>query len=119
MSNPFWQKMDFGFRAHLFGRSIMLDTTFRVEYRSAHPTEDQTVDQDYPWFYAKNLAIRVGREGVSLPPLRVIPFSLQSGVGLVKGIQLFRDARRWLKENGNRYVRDPRDLVREWDVNQE
>ncbi|MDP3178698.1 MAG: hypothetical protein Q8M76_12405, partial [Spirochaetaceae bacterium] len=56
LSNPYWQKMDFGFRAWLWGEEIRVAQALKVGYVDSPPIEDQTADECYKWFWLKNLA---------------------------------------------------------------
>lgn len=119
IAHPFWQKLDFGFRIHLFGGDIPIVPLFRVAYRSMPEPEDQTIDESYARFYAKNLAIRVHDGETRIPRTAAVAFAIRSRLGVTASIRTFQDARRWLESVGDRITVDPRDLVEEWSVEHE
>ena len=114
--NHFWQKMDFGFRAHLWGERMRLNTALRATYRSLPEPEDQTADESYLPFYARNLAVRVVDGSALVRRRGALSFGLRAGVSFVQAWREFSDARTWVQHNAARFKGDPRRLVREWDV---
>ncbi|HUX12679.1 MAG TPA: hypothetical protein VMW87_06600, partial [Spirochaetia bacterium] len=58
MVSSYWQKMDFGFRVHMWGESVRTNLVFRITCISPPPAEDITPDADHRVFYLKNLSIR-------------------------------------------------------------
>ncbi|MFW5827530.1 MAG: hypothetical protein ACOCU4_05540 [Alkalispirochaeta sp.] len=116
IQNPFWQKLDFGFRTHLWGGRIFAVSTFRASYQTMPEPEDQTSDRSYARFFAKNLAIRVTTEGAQIPKLHFIAFAFRSGLGIPRSISVFRAVRRWLHLYRHRFLADPRTMVEQWSV---
>lgn len=116
IENPYWQKLDFGFRCHLWGGEILALSGFRASYRSMPEPEDQTVSADYARFFARNLAIRLDAGGPRIPRLQVFSFALRSGFGVLRTTGIFRQARRWLQDRSSRFVVDPRSMVEQWSV---
>ncbi|MFW5694560.1 MAG: hypothetical protein ACOCYB_05290 [Alkalispirochaeta sp.] len=114
--NPFWQKLDFGFRTYLWGGEILALSTFRASYQTMPEPEDQTSDRSYARFFAKNLAIKITPEGASIPKLHFIAFSFRSGMGIGRSIAVFRAVRRWLHLYRHRFQADPRTMVEQWSV---
>ncbi len=113
---PFWQKMDFGFRVAMWGESIKAEPTFRMGYRSLPEPEDQTAMYGYDRFYAKNLAVRVRDRTASVPRLQAIPFALRSRRSIPEALKLYREASQWVDSWRERFQRDARTVVREWNV---
>ncbi|MEX2442868.1 MAG: hypothetical protein WD492_04660 [Alkalispirochaeta sp.] len=114
--NPYWQKLDFGFRTHLWGGNILALSTFRASYQTMPEPEDQTSDRSYARFFAKNLAIRVTDEGAQIPRLHFLTFAIRSGLGVPRSITVFRAVRAWLRLYRHRFVADPRTMVEQWSV---
>ncbi len=79
IESPHWQKMDFGFRAYMWGERISCDMQFRVEYSVAKQTEDLTPDPSYRYFYLKNLSVRYVADHGVLPSARFFSFYLKTG----------------------------------------
>ena len=67
LSTSYWQKLDFGFRAFMWGEQIICDTAFRINYYGDVPSDDTTREQSYKLFYLKNLAVRFSRDSGVLP----------------------------------------------------
>jgi len=42
--NPYWQKMDFGFRTHMWGERIICDTSLELSYSGEATPEENTTD---------------------------------------------------------------------------
>ena len=116
IENAFWQKLDFGFRTYLWGGHIYALSSFRMNYRSMPEPEDQTGDRGYARFYAKNLAVRLADGVGRIPTLQAFGFAVRSGLGVSRTVRLFRGARNWVRDNRERFVRDPRSVVEEWSV---
>lgn len=111
----FWQLMDFGFRSHMWGEEILGSTILRASYSSKTAPEDQTADaSSYPRFFLRNLLPRVDSEGARLPGHKLLSFVLRTGVGLASGRRLFKEAQRWVDKNSERFSRDARSLVNQW-----
>jgi len=119
IAHPFWQKLDLGFRIHLWGGDIPVVPTMRISYRSMPEPEDQTINESYARFYAKNLAVKLTAQGATIPPMAALGFALRSGIGFSPAIRLFRDARVWVATHEHSYRVDPRDLVERWSVDHE
>jgi hypothetical protein len=112
----FWQLMDFGFRSHMWGEEIIGSTLVRAAYSSKTAPEDQTADaESYPRFYLRNLLPRVEAGGARLPTHKLLSFVLRTGVGIAPGRRLFKEAQRWVDKNSERFNRDARSLVNQWD----
>jgi hypothetical protein len=66
LGNPYWQKMDFGFRSFMWGERIVCNTALRFSYLIDPEHEDATPDESYRLFYLKNLAFGIaGTRGLS------------------------------------------------------
>ncbi len=119
MKNPYWQKVDFGFRSHMWGESIRCDTSFRLRYLAEQEPEDTTPDESYKLFFLKNLTIHFGGDMGSLPIGRFFSYYLRSGSGLVSAIREFRETRNWVKRNKYRFVRDAKSVTDLWEEAEE
>lgn len=116
LNNSYWQKMDFGFRAHMWGESIECDTSLRVRYLSEPPAEDSTPDESYKRFFLKNLSVRWAGDCGALPWGRFFPYYLRSGSPLLSALREFREVRRWVGLNKFRFVRDARSVTELWEA---
>ena len=115
--NPYWQSIDFGFRAYLWGESIPCLSSLRVRMSRAMPPDDTTLDADYARFHLKNLSVRYTRDAARLSRGHFARFVSRSGLGLVRGTREFRRIRAWVAANRYRFVQDARRVTELWEVN--
>lgn len=111
---PWWQKADFGFRAHLWGERIRLDSSWGLSYASDTTSEDTEADESYARFFLKNLAIRRERDSGRLPLKAFLPWASRAGLGLSESIRTFSACRRWVAVNRYRFLIDSRGLAELW-----
>ncbi len=114
IDHPFWQKMDFGMRAHQWGERICLHTGIRIDYRTPPEPEDQTPDGGYALFFAKCLAVRVRSDGGFLPWTEAIRLAVGLRRGVLGSRGTVRDVRRWIDANRERFLKEARSVVRDW-----
>jgi hypothetical protein len=114
MANPYWQKLDFGFRCFLWGEKIRGATALTLVYSSPPPAEDATPDESYKVFYLKNMAVRFRREMGMLPAGRIFEYMIHSNTGPLYAVREFRAARDWVSVHRSRFRIDPRDLIDTW-----
>jgi hypothetical protein len=117
LKSSYWQLMDFGFRAYLWGEEISSTQTLKLSYDSAAPSEDSTINFDYNRFYLKNLAPVFRGDCASLPLFRFPGFLLQSSEDIFAAWENFSESRRWVNTNSFRWYCNPKDLVGRWDLN--
>lgn len=112
---PHWQKLDLGFRAHMWGESILYNSAIRLAAPGGLEPENTTPDQSYRRFYLKNLSIRFrGDEGL-LPASRFPGFYFRTGGSLAASRALFHSVRSWVQENRYRFVQDARRITELWE----
>ena len=114
--NPYWQRLDFGMRAYLWGEEIRVLPSLRIQTSRPLPPDDTTPDSAYARFHLKNLSIRFVRDQGKLPLRQLIPFLLRSGLGISEAIRQFREARRWVAQNHYRFAQDARRVTELWEV---
>ncbi len=115
LPDPWWQKMDFGFRAWLWGEEIRMAQAFRMSYEAAPPTEDTTPGASYGAFHLRNLAVRVGDDGGMLPLGAFLPYLFRAARDPFRAAAEFRDAREWVRINRYRFRQDARSVVDLWE----
>ncbi len=115
ITNPYWQNLDFGFRAHLWGEKIAISTTFRLMYDGEVPSEDITADSSYIRFYLKNLAPVFRKDEAFLPISRFFSYAGKSGTNLFEAWTYFRQARKWIQLNKFRFVQDAAKITEIWE----
>lgn len=114
ISSEYWQKIDFFFRAWLWGEKINLSTGFEFKYTGAVPEENLTVDISYLRFYLKNLLPAFLSDHAKIPWISYFAFKLKSSCGFVESMRQFKDAIRWTKENQYRFKTDAVALIENW-----
>ena len=119
IGNPYWQKLDFGFRSWLWGEETRLSQALRVGYEEEAPVEDSTPDADYKWFWLKNLAPVYRSDHVAIPPRRFWSYLRRRGGSPASALQEFRSAMEWVKLNRFRFRTDATSLVDLWDEGEE
>lgn len=115
ITNPYWQNLDFGFRAFLWGERILISTSFRLVYEGEVPLENITTDESYSQFYLKNLAPVCQQDKITLPFSRLFAFISRSGKNLFDSIILFLNAKKWIDMNHRKFIKDAASLVSEWE----
>lgn len=113
--NPYWQLLDFGFRAYLWGERLIVVPSLRIDATRPLPAADTTLDQSYARFYLKNLAVRFGGDSGKLPLRRALGLISRSGLGPVAALRLFGEIRRWVRENRYRFRQDARRITELWE----
>lgn len=118
MSNSYWQKLDFGFRAYMWGHRILCRTALRLRYQVENESENTTPDQDYKTFYLKNLLVRFNGDSGALGWGSFYSYYLNSRTGFFTALKEFRYARSWIEAHKFRFKQDARrvtDLWENWD----
>jgi len=115
ISASYWQKMDFGFRTHMWGYNLDCETAFRVRYLGSEPAEDTTPDENYKQFFLKNLSICFNGDQGELPWRRFVPYLFHSGSSLLSALKEFKKAREWVALNRYRFTMDARDVTALWE----
>ncbi len=116
IANPYWQKLDFGFRCFLWGERIIGSSEIAVTYTAAPPTDDSTPDQSYKLFFLKNMAVRIRREMGVLPALCAVDYLIHSDASPLYSLREFGAVRDWVRTHRFRFRRDPRDLIQRWEA---
>jgi hypothetical protein len=115
IQNPYWQLMDFGFRAHLWGEEIRCTQLVRLSYDGEAVPEDTTIDAGYRRFYLRNLA-PVFRNNAAHIPLRLFPgYLFKTGEDPSTAWGEFSENRQWVGANSSRFQKDARILTGLWE----
>ncbi len=112
---PYWQLVDFGFRAGLFGKRIVVDTRWQLNCRSPQMVEDRNEGVGYARFFLKNLAISFGRGGVYIPFLSCIKLCLGRRLSLITLLRIRRSLRAWLTVEQQKIICDATKFIQTWD----
>ena len=116
IKNPFWQLMDFGFRAYLWGEEISLNQALKFCYEAAVPTEDISAGDDYSRFYLKNIAPVFRNDSAYLPVRRFPGFLLKANNGIFGAWDDFSESRRWVTTNSFRWRCNPKTIASYWNL---
>jgi hypothetical protein len=113
--SPYWQKLDFGFRAHMWGYSIHIDPQLAATSTQI-AAEDATPDESYKRFFLKNLSVRFSSDQAMLPVSRFPAFAVKTGGGLYRSWKLFREVQEWVHANRYRFKQDARRVTELWEA---
>ena len=114
IKTSYWQKMDFGMRANLWGERIVCFTALQVSYIADSVADDNSIDRYYRMFYLKNLAVRFNGDSGYLPKSRMIRYMFRSGEGFFRAKKNFEEAAKWVELNKFRFKYDCRSLTELW-----
>ena len=115
LANPFWQRLDFGFRAWLWGEEIRLSQALRVNYDDGPPAADESIDSSYRWFWLKCIAPQFRGDTAALPRRRRLEYLLSRRREPLQALSEFRAAREWVGLNKFRFRTDASGLVDLWE----
>jgi hypothetical protein len=115
LANPYWQKLDFGFRAWLWGEEIRVAQALKLSYAELPPPEDETPDEGYKWFWLKNLAPSFRGDFGAIGLSRFWAYLRSRRGGGTAALGEFRAAREWVRLNRYRFRTDAASLVDLWD----
>jgi hypothetical protein len=114
IQNPYWQLMDLGFRAHLWGEEIRCTQFIRLSYEGEPSPEDATADSGYRRFYLRNLA-PVFRKDAAHVPLALFPaYYFKTGGGPMAAWKEFKENRQWVRDHALGFKQDARNLATLW-----
>lgn len=114
--SPYWQKMDFGFRAFLWGEKIQCYTGIKIAYQNEIPGEDTSIDDSYKRFFLKNLALVFKGDSCQLSLGSIIRFHIRSGMSLFNSLGDYREVGEWVQQNRYRFRMDPYSLTELWEL---
>jgi len=113
-----WQLMDFGFRAHLWGEEIALSLNLKLSYEGELPIENSSIEESYRRFYLKNLAPILKNKNqekeAHLPFYRFFSFMKNSGEDIFSAWKEFKESKRWVNYNKDRWICDAREVANKW-----
>jgi hypothetical protein len=116
IKDSYWQLMDFGFRAYLWGEEISSTQALKLSYETDVPAEKKSGGVDYNRFYLKNLAPVFRGDCAYLPMRRFPGFLLQTNDGISAAWDDFSESRRWVNANRFRWRSDPSTFVKRWNL---
>ena len=114
IESPYWQKLDFFFRAWLWGEKIFLSSAFSLTYSSEIFVEDRTLDYSSQQFYLKNLLPVFKNDHCEIKRFSYFSFKSHSAWGFGESRKLFNQIRKWIKDNMYRFKMDAVMLTENW-----
>jgi len=118
LKNPYWQKMDFGFRSYMWGEKILCETSLRARYLGEPVQEDTSPDESYKRFYLKNLMVRFNGTTGYIPKGKFWNYYLRTGGGLYRSRQIFREIRQLVELHQFRYKYDAASITDLWEADE-
>lgn len=115
IANPYWQKLDFGMRAWLWGEGIRYARALKLRYDGPPPVDDVTPDADYGRFWLKNLAPSHRGDSAYLPWRRLWGYLLKSRMLPGEALASFKAAKDWVDACSYRFAQDAARLADLWD----
>jgi hypothetical protein len=115
LANPYWQKLDFGFRSWLWGEEIRIAQALKLSYTEPPRPEDETPDEGYKWFWLKNLAPSFRGDSGDIGFSRFWAYLRSRRGGSAQALGEFKAAREWVRLNRYRFRTDAASLVDLWD----
>jgi hypothetical protein len=126
IQSEYWQLLDFGFRAWLWGEEIRFTQFVRLRLEGPKKIEDTSRDESYRRFFLKNLSpvLRFNTETTGL----YAHLPLKSLISLIKitkiwkapldALRYFRVCRAWVKEHKTAWKTSAGALIQEWRTRQ-
>jgi len=116
ITNPYWQKLDFGFRAYLWGEKIVLNPSFSLIYTIDVVTEDNTPDTSYKRFYLKNLSVKYQGGIGQLKWYKFMQYMLHSDTNPFYSLSEFMAVRKWVKQNTLQFKASVKSVINTWEA---
>ncbi len=107
--SPYWQKVEFGLRAAMWGERIVLNSALRMRYVEEPPADDESTTASGTLFALKTLGVRIGRRGAYLSWRRYFWV-----FGQKNAKEIFSEIRDWVYENRFRFKYDAEYVVDHW-----
>ncbi|NIZ40891.1 hypothetical protein PVA45_05180 [Entomospira entomophila] len=109
ITTEYWQKVEFGLRAAMWGEKIVLNPSLSVSYADALPVDDESINASTSRFALKTLSVRMSKKGAYLPRTQL--FWLW---GEENWLTTFKEIRQWVTQNRFRFKSDAELVVDGW-----
>ncbi|MCD6121068.1 MAG: hypothetical protein J7K04_04475 [Spirochaetales bacterium] len=116
LTNPYWQKLDFGFRSYMWGETMLFTKKYSIQYLGNSYSEDSTPDESYKYFYLKNITVRFKRDKGVIPFSQFLKFIIHSDTGPLYAYQEFKKVKKWVRINRYRFKQDALRVIDLWDI---
>lgn len=114
INNPYWQKIDFGFRSFLWGEEIQLCSDIHVRYLGTVHSEDVTPDESYKRFYLKNIYVKYKKGRGYIPYYKFLHYLFHSNTGPISSCKEFLNVKKWVHENSSQFKNNAQNLIAQW-----
>ncbi|MEL3908148.1 MAG: hypothetical protein P1P64_03940 [Treponemataceae bacterium] len=120
LKNSYWQLLDFSLRAFLWGYSMTIATSFKVQYLDEIAVEDTSIDESYRKFFLKNLAPSIkkvnGKNEAYIPFILFFSYLKNSGENFFRSWKKFKAGRAWVTINKDRFENTALNLLSSWET---
>jgi hypothetical protein len=113
--SPWWQKVDFGLRARLWGYTMHVSPGLRLQITEEVRGEDTSFKQGYQRFYGKNLLPEFRADHAALPLRRFAHFQRASSASLFDTWKEFRVLAAWVHQHQYRFKTEAKSIVEFWE----
>jgi len=119
IANPYWQKIDFGFRAFLWGEEIQLSKNVHIHYIGDVHSEDVTPDEHYKRFYLKNIYVKFKNGSGYIPYYKFLHYLFHSDTGPFTSWKEFNQVKQWVHAQSGCFKNNAQNLIAQWEVPEE
>lgn len=119
ITNPYWQKIDFGFRAFLWGEEIRLCKDLHIRYMGGVHSENVTPDESYKRFYVKNIYVKYKKGNGYIPYYKLLHYLFHSNTGPFSSCREFLSIKKWVDNNSKRFKNNAQNLIAQWEAPEE
>jgi len=115
IKSPYWQLLDFGVRAWLWGEKIKITTALQLSYSVEEaPVENSTPGLDSLRFFLKNELPKYKLDHAVIKKSAFGRFYRSSRCGWFEARRQFKDALNWLEHNKYKFKMDLQTLIENW-----
>jgi len=111
----YWQCLDYGLRAWLWGSSIRVSSSLRVQISADLVAEDTNPGPGYERFYARNLLVDFMADHGILAWRRFFRYRKASGSGFFQALSHFKAHRQWVHSHRYRFRTEARSIQELWE----
>ncbi len=119
IGEDWWQLLEYGMRAWLWGEEISIDPVCQVRYLTDPPTADMSPRQGYRRFFLKTVAVQRNGGIGRLTRFQWWAYLRDSKDSSAAAGADWKDISRWVQRNRHRFVMDAKELTENWQWTQE
>ena len=114
IDDPWWQKLEYGLRAWLWGEEIRTHPSLKMSYADEPHMEDTSKNRGYRRFFLKTLAVKKKNDKGILPRSALWRYLKFSGESYPEVKQDWKDIRNWVLRHGYKFARESSELLELW-----